>query len=123
MRPLCRHRAPASKQAGERASAPPTAWPLTCFSPHDRRRNPPRPPNHQTTPRGARREETFDNILRNPLAFPPKPAISEAAQDLISKLLTKDAAQRVRAPACMRQHARAYGSALAPPVALGRARF
>lgn len=40
--------------------------------------------------RGARREETFENILRNPLAFPAKPAVSEAAQDLISKLLVKE---------------------------------
>ncbi|KAI8463717.1 MAG: putative blue light receptor [Monoraphidium minutum] len=45
--------------------------------------------------RGARREETFDNILRNPLAFPAKPAISAAAQDLISKLLIKDVAGRL----------------------------
>ena len=46
--------------------------------------------------RGQRREETFENILRNPLAFPAKPAVSEAARDLITQLLVKDPAKRVR---------------------------
>lgn len=45
--------------------------------------------------RGQRREETFENVLRNPLTFPSKPAISPEAQDLISKLLVKDPAQRL----------------------------
>jgi serine/threonine protein kinase len=45
--------------------------------------------------RGQRREETFENVLRNPLAFPAKPAISAEAQDLISKLLVKDPAGRL----------------------------
>lgn len=49
-----------------------------------------------TTPfRGQRREETFENVLRNPLTFPSKPAISPEAQDLISQLLVKDPAQRL----------------------------
>lgn len=49
-----------------------------------------------TTPfRGARREETFENVLRNPLTFPSKPAISPEAQDLMSQLLAKDPAQRL----------------------------
>lgn len=49
-----------------------------------------------TTPfRGQRREETFENVLRNPLTFPSKPAISAEAQDLIGKLLVKDPAQRL----------------------------
>jgi hypothetical protein len=34
-------------------------------------------------------------VLRNPLTFPAKPAISAEAQDLISKLLAKDPAQRL----------------------------
>jgi serine/threonine protein kinase len=45
--------------------------------------------------RGQRREETFENVLRNPLTFPSKPAISPEAQDLISKLLIKDPLQRL----------------------------
>jgi hypothetical protein len=45
--------------------------------------------------RGQRREETFENVLRNPLTFPSKPAISSEAQDLISKLLVKDPVQRL----------------------------
>eukprot|EP00879_Flechtneria_rotunda_P014547 GHRR01015202.1.p1 GENE.GHRR01015202.1~~GHRR01015202.1.p1 ORF type:complete len:698 (+),score=278.76 GHRR01015202.1:156-2249(+) len=49
-----------------------------------------------TTPfRGQRREETFENVLRNPLTFPAKPVISPEAQDLISKLLAKDPAARL----------------------------
>jgi hypothetical protein len=49
-----------------------------------------------SNPRGQRREETFENILRNPLTFPAKPLVSEAAQDLITKLLIKDVNKRVR---------------------------
>lgn len=45
--------------------------------------------------RGQRREETFENVLRNPLTFPAKPSISPEAQDLIGKLLVKDPAQRL----------------------------
>nr|AML79004.1 putative LOV domain-containing protein [Botryosphaerella sudetica] len=45
--------------------------------------------------RGARREETFENILRNPLQFPSKPAVSDACQDLIRQLLIKDPAKRL----------------------------
>lgn len=45
--------------------------------------------------RGHRREETFENVLRNPLTFPSKPVISAEAQDLIGKLLVKDPAQRL----------------------------
>jgi hypothetical protein len=45
--------------------------------------------------RGQRREETFENVLRNPLTFPSKPAISPEAQDLIGKLLIKDPLQRL----------------------------
>ncbi|KAF8064530.1 hypothetical protein HT031_003330 [Scenedesmus sp. PABB004] len=49
-----------------------------------------------TTPfRGQRREETFENVLRNPLTFPAKPAISAEAQDLIAQLLAKDPASRL----------------------------
>eukprot|EP00775_Hariotina_reticulata_P006771 gene6771-6988_t len=49
-----------------------------------------------TTPfRGARREETFENVLRNPLTFPAKSAISPQAQDLIRQLLVKDPAERL----------------------------
>ncbi|KAF6240830.1 putative blue light receptor [Scenedesmus sp. NREL 46B-D3] len=49
-----------------------------------------------TTPfRGSRREETFENVLRNPLTFPSKPAISPEAQDLMAQLLAKDPAQRL----------------------------
>jgi serine/threonine protein kinase len=50
--------------------------------------------------RGQRREETFENVLRNPLTFPAKPAISAEAQDLISKLLAKDPAQRLGTKVC-----------------------
>ena len=45
--------------------------------------------------RGQRREETFENVLRNPLTFPSKPVVSAEAQDLIGKLLAKDPAQRL----------------------------
>ncbi|KAF5836329.1 putative blue light receptor [Dunaliella salina] len=45
--------------------------------------------------RGVRRDETFDNVVKAPLRFPSKPQISEECQDLISKLLVKDPAQRL----------------------------
>eukprot|EP00983_Pelagomonas_calceolata_P046709 1140308-Pelagomonas_calceolata.AAC.7 len=45
--------------------------------------------------RGVRRDETFDNVIKAPLRFPSKPQISEECQDLISKLLVKDPAQRL----------------------------
>lgn len=45
--------------------------------------------------RGQRREETFENVLRQPLAFPSKPVISPEAQDLITQLLIKDPAKRL----------------------------
>jgi serine/threonine protein kinase len=49
-----------------------------------------------TTPfRGTRRDETFDNILKAPLQLPAKPSVSEACQDLMSKLLVKDPAKRL----------------------------
>ncbi|GAX81948.1 hypothetical protein CEUSTIGMA_g9376.t1 [Chlamydomonas eustigma] len=47
--------------------------------------------------RGARRDETFENIVKSPLRFPSKPVVSEACQDLMSKLLIKDPAQRLGA--------------------------
>ncbi|KAG2497547.1 hypothetical protein HYH03_004294 [Edaphochlamys debaryana] len=49
-----------------------------------------------TTPfRGARRDETFENIIKAPLRFPAKPAVSEEARDLIEKLLIKDVSKRL----------------------------
>nr|AML79332.1 putative LOV domain-containing protein [Chlamydomonas sp. BC-2016] len=45
--------------------------------------------------RGARRDETFENILKSPLKFPAKPVISEACQDLITQLLIKDVSKRL----------------------------
>ncbi|GLC37022.1 hypothetical protein PLESTB_001400700 [Pleodorina starrii] len=49
-----------------------------------------------TTPfRGSRRDETFDNIIKSPLRFPAKPAISEEGRDLIEKLLVKDVGRRL----------------------------
>jgi len=45
--------------------------------------------------RGARRDETFDNILKQPLRFPAKPLVSPECQDLIAQLLTKDPAKRL----------------------------
>lgn len=49
-----------------------------------------------TTPfRGARRDETFENIVKAPLRFPPKPVVSEACQDLITQLLIKDPSKRL----------------------------
>ncbi|GFR40580.1 hypothetical protein Agub_g1160 [Astrephomene gubernaculifera] len=49
-----------------------------------------------TTPfRGARRDETFENIVNAPLRFPAKPAVSEEVRDLIEKLLVKDVSRRL----------------------------
>lgn len=49
-----------------------------------------------TTPfRGARRDETFDNVLKAPLKFPAKPQVSPECQDLITQLLIKDPAKRL----------------------------
>ncbi len=51
-----------------------------------------------TTPfRGARRDATFDNVLKKPLVFPESPAISAECRDLITKLLDKDPAKRLGA--------------------------
>ncbi|KAK9814220.1 hypothetical protein WJX72_002492 [[Myrmecia] bisecta] len=47
--------------------------------------------------RGSKRDGTFENILKRPLMFPPKPVVSPACQDLISKLLARDPAQRMGA--------------------------
>lgn len=45
--------------------------------------------------RGARRDETFENIIKAPLRFPQKPIISDECRDLIEKLLVKDVAKRL----------------------------
>lgn len=45
--------------------------------------------------RGARRDATFDNVLKKPLAFPEGVPISPACRDLITRLLNK-----VRPAAC-----------------------
>lgn len=47
--------------------------------------------------RGARRDETFENVIKAPLRFPSKPIISEEARDLIERLLVKDVAKRLGA--------------------------
>ncbi|GAB4820055.1 hypothetical protein N2152v2_007101 [Parachlorella kessleri] len=49
--------------------------------------------------RGARRDATFDNVLKKPLAFPDTPHISDHARDLIARLLNKDPSQRLGAGA------------------------
>nr|AML79622.1 putative LOV domain-containing protein [Leptosira obovata] len=49
----------------------------------------------QTPFRGSKRDITFDNILKRPLMFPPKPAVSAQCQDLISQLLTRNPAKRL----------------------------
>lgn len=49
-----------------------------------------------TTPfRGSRRDQTFDNVLKQPLKMPREPEVSTACTDLITKLLTKDARKRL----------------------------
>jgi len=45
--------------------------------------------------RGARRDETFDNVVKAPLRFPAKPVVSPECQALISQLLIKDPAKRL----------------------------
>lgn len=47
--------------------------------------------------RGARREQTFDNIVKRQLVFPDEPRVSSALKDLISKLLVKAPGQRLGA--------------------------
>eukprot|EP00887_Chlorella_sp_A99_P007263 scaffold2.g7263.t1 len=48
---------------------------------------------------GSRRDATFDNVLKQPLAFAEAPAVSPEVKDLISKLLTKDPLRRLGAAA------------------------
>ncbi|KAL4448889.1 hypothetical protein ABPG77_007606 [Micractinium sp. CCAP 211/92] len=49
-----------------------------------------------TTPfRGARRDATFDNVLKKPLTFPEGVPISPACRDLITRLLNKDPSKRL----------------------------
>uniref|UniRef100_A0A126X3J4 non-specific serine/threonine protein kinase n=2 Tax=Chlamydomonadaceae TaxID=3051 RepID=A0A126X3J4_9CHLO len=58
--------------------------------------------------RGARRDETFENIIKAPLRFPSKPVVSEACIDLVTQLLIKDPAKRLGAKAGaeeIKQHA------------------
>lgn len=45
--------------------------------------------------RGSKRDSTFDNILKRPLKFPSEPSTSSDCQDLISQLLTRNAAERL----------------------------
>mmetsp|Transcript_18646 Transcript_18646/g.56351 ORF Transcript_18646/g.56351 Transcript_18646/m.56351 type:complete len:723 (+) Transcript_18646:282-2450(+) len=45
--------------------------------------------------RGAKRDQTFENILKRPLVFPQRPEISKPCQDLISSLLVRDPASRL----------------------------
>ncbi len=53
-----------------------------------------------TTPfRGARRDATFENVVKRPLAFPATPALSPACRDLIARLLAKDPRARLGAAA------------------------
>ena len=49
--------------------------------------------------RGARRDATFENVLKKPLAFPDAVAVSPACKDLITKLLNK-ASAACRAMCC-----------------------
>lgn len=39
--------------------------------------------------RGARRDATFENVLKKPLGFPEAVPVSPACKDLIAKLLCK----------------------------------
>nr|AML79616.1 putative LOV domain-containing protein [Stephanosphaera pluvialis] len=49
-----------------------------------------------TTPfRGARRDETFENVVKAPLRFPTKPTVSPECQSLITQLLVKEPAKRL----------------------------
>jgi len=45
--------------------------------------------------KGAKRDATFENILKKPLQFPPKPTVSPQCQDLISQLLERDTKKRL----------------------------
>ncbi|KAK9844935.1 hypothetical protein WJX74_008864 [Apatococcus lobatus] len=47
--------------------------------------------------RGSKRNTTFENILKRPIAFPPKRTVSPACQDVISGLLTRDPTARLGA--------------------------
>lgn len=47
--------------------------------------------------RGAKRDQTFENILKSPLIFPPKPEISKSCQDLICALLVRQPESRLGA--------------------------
>ena len=60
---------------------------------------------HGTTPfRGARRDATFDNILKQPLRFPDNSPASADCRDLISRLLHKVCAEALlRSTACWEQ--------------------
>ncbi|KAK9865513.1 hypothetical protein WJX84_001549 [Apatococcus fuscideae] len=49
--------------------------------------------------RGSKRNTTFENILKRPIAFPPKLAVSPACQDVISQLLIRDPSKRLGAKA------------------------
>ncbi|EFN51280.1 hypothetical protein CHLNCDRAFT_141214 [Chlorella variabilis] len=49
-----------------------------------------------TTPfRGSRRDATFENVLKKPLAFPDSVPVSAECKDLITQLLAKEASKRV----------------------------
>jgi non-specific serine/threonine protein kinase len=49
-----------------------------------------------TTPfRASRREQTFNNIINQPLVFPTTPSVSADLKDLLSKLLLRDPSQRL----------------------------
>jgi len=49
-----------------------------------------------TTPfRASRREQTFHNIINQPLTFPATPAVSPELRDLVTKLLMRDPSQRL----------------------------
>lgn len=45
--------------------------------------------------KGAKRDATFENILKKPLQFPPKPTVSPQCQDLIAQLLERDTKKRL----------------------------
>lgn len=47
---------------------------------------------------GKSMKEVFDNILYSDLRFPSSVPVSPEAKDLISRLLTKDAAKRIKGP-------------------------
>jgi len=47
--------------------------------------------------RGARRDDTFDNIVGQPLVFPNSPKVSKQAKDLIARLLVKEPSGRLGA--------------------------